>query len=488
VLQSAEMPLGAAPVVLLDSTLREGEQRAGVRLDVSEKIPILHLLEDFGVRIVEVGHPAISEDDERICREVRAASRQAEILMHSRASLADVEAVHRARADWIGIWASCNDLALRTKFADKSVHQIMQMVSSAVMAAKDLGLRVRFTVEDASRTEWDLIAEAAWTALQAGADRISLADTVGVLEPKSCAVLFSRAATEFPCEIEGHFHNDMGLALANALVAMDSGARVVDVSVLGIGERVGITDLLQLTVVLATLREDARFSLGLIPTLASTVAIASGYEPDDARPVIGRKAFTHGSAYHVAAVERDPAAYEPYSPSVVGAHRRLQENRPSLRRAESPVALRIRLPLRKGASELRFHRDGPGVRWVLLDSRVDDRASFYVMQRRIGTADSAEPHVDIHRHNCDSALVFFGNGPGGEGLTCGVLVGTEHEVVSSPCTVFVPASLDHCYRYVEGDGTVLNIVLASDYHASLLDADPSEHRATPAGRIEGLSR
>jgi 2-isopropylmalate synthase len=466
-----------AEVQVLDSTLREGEQKAGVRFAAEEKIVVLHLLEDFGIRLAEVGHPGISHEDERICRDVRIASRWAEILMHARADIAEVRAAHRARAHWVGIWASVNDLGFETKFVGRSLGDVLGRIRSAVAEAKELGLKVRFTIEDASRTGWERLAAAALTAKGAGADRISLADTIGALDPASSEALFSRAVEEFGGEIEGHFHNDLGLALANALAAIDVGVHVVDASVLGLGERVGITDLLQLAVVLKLHRGDGRFDLDLIPELARVVGLASGHRPDEIRPIVGRDAFTHSSAYHVEAVRRNPQAYEGFPPELPGRRRRMQDRRPPLKPPRIPVRLRVGRPFRREASELRYHRDGPGMRWVLLDSRVDDRASLYVMQRLIMDQEApSTPHVDLHRHTCDSVLVFFGRDTDGRGLCCRVVVGEEEETVDSPATVFVPAWVDHSYSYLEGQGIVLNIVLSGDYDASL--AEPTENELT----------
>lgn len=456
---------------LLDATLREGEQQAGVRFAVSDKIQILHLLEDFQVDIIEVGHPGISPEDERMCREVARSARRAEILMHARANVEEVRAVKRAGADWAGIWAAINETAVETKFVGHDVAYIQGKIQEAIREAKLLGLKVRFTIEDASRTSWDRIEAAARTALAAGADRISLADTAGVLEPCTCKELVSRAAAEFGCEIEVHLHNDLGLALANALAAIDAGAAVVDTTILGIGERTGITDLIQLSVALRHLRGDTRFDLRKIPELAQAIGLTTGYRPDELRPVVGRNAFTHTSAYHVQAVRRNPKAYEAYPPESVGRTRTLEQTRPPLGKPRLPAALAEGKPFVRGASELQYHRDGPGVRWVLLDSRIDPRASFYVIQRFIGLHGvpfTPEKHVDLHAHHCDSAFLFWGDRPDGTGLVCRVQFGNEQKTVESPASVFIPAGVEHSYHYVSGKGTYLNIVLAPDYNKSLL--------------------
>ncbi|MEC4817850.1 MAG: LeuA family protein [Scytonema sp. PMC 1069.18] len=323
-------------VQILDATLREGEQQAGVRFSIQEKIQILQLLEEFQVDLVEVGHPGISAEDEQICLEVAQAASCIEILMHARANVEEVKAAKRAKADWVGIWAATNSIATKTKFVEHDQDYIDKKIHTAIAEAKNLDLKVRFTIEDASRTEWEDIEWVGNIALAAGADRLSLADTVGILEPYTCTSLVSRAVATFGCEIEVHLHNDFGLALANALAAVDAGASVIDTSILGIGERTGITDLLQFAVILHQKRGQQYFPLEKIPQLACAVQIATGYQPDELRPVIGKNAFTHTSKYHVQAVKRDPQSYEVYPPELVGRVRKLEEQRPTIHQPQFP--------------------------------------------------------------------------------------------------------------------------------------------------------
>ncbi|NTU31560.1 2-isopropylmalate synthase [Brevibacillus sp. HB1.1] len=459
------------PFQILDATLREGEQQSGVRFTCEDKIRILHLLESYQIDLIEVGHPGISAVDEEICRKVAQSARRAQILMHARATVEEVHAVKRAKADWVGIWASINDLSIQTKFSHHQESYIQEKVQQAVIEAKKLGLQVRFTIEDASRTEWEKISSLGHVALQAGADRISLADTVGIWEPDTCKRIVTRAIEEFGCEIEVHLHNDLGLAQANALAAIDAGASVIDATILGIGERAGITDLIQLTVALQKLRNDHRYSLDRIPELVQAIRMTTGYRPDELRPIAGQNAFTHTSAYHVQAVKRNSKAYEPFPPETIGRTRLLEEKRPPLGSPKLPVSLQVGKPFPKGASELQYHRDGPGIRWVMMDSRVDERASFYVIQRIFGLCDLSgipEKHVDRHAHHCDSAFLFWGDASDGTGLVCHVQLGEEEKTVESPAAIFIPAGVEHSYHYVSGRGTYTNIVLSPEYNKSLL--------------------
>lgn len=458
-------------IQILDATLREGEQHPGVRFTAEDKIQMVHLLEKFPVDIIEVGHPGISAEDEEVCRKVARAASRCPILMHARANIDEVRAAKRAGADWVGIWASVNDVAWQTKFVGHDLAYVLRKIHDAITEAKNLGLKVRFTVEDASRTSWDRVKTAAQTALTAGADRVSLADTAGIWEPRTCKEMVTRAVEELQCQIEVHLHNDLGLALANALTAIDAGASVIDASIMGLGERTGITDLIQLSVALHTLRGEQRFELGMIPELVRAASLATGFRPDGLRPVVGRHAFTHTSAYHVQAVQRNPKAYEAYEPEWVGRTRKIQQGRPPLGHPKLPFTLLVGRPFSKGASELQYHRDGPGVRWVLMDGRVDPRASFYVIQRRFNSvtgSQKVEKHVDLHAHDCDSAFLFWGDQPDGTGLLCHVRVGNQEQLVESPASIFVPAGIEHTYHYVSGCGTYINIVLEPDYNNSLV--------------------
>lgn len=457
---------------IVDCTLREGEQQSGVRFSAEDKIYLLHQLEEFGVQIVEVGHPGISPEDEEICSRVIKAARSAKTLAHSRATVEEVQAAARVGADWVGIWGSVNPISLKTKWTNKSLDDICRLIYQAISEAKRLGLRVRLTLEDASRSDWIVLNQTARIAIEAGADRISLADTVGIWEPTSCHQLVSRAVTEWKHPVEVHCHNDFGLALANTLAAVDAGAQAVDVSILGIGERVGITDLLQLAVVLEESRGEQRFHLQKISSLADAVKNATGYNPDELRPVIGKNAFTHTSKYHRNAVIKNPVSYEPFPPKKVGRKRKIINNRPPLREPRLPVKLKISCPFKKESSELKYHRDGPGDRWVLIDHRVDKRASFYMMRRTIDKGmkpHSFGKHVDTHTHHCDSTLIFMGNEPDRSGLTCMVYLNGEEKVVHSPATIFIPAKAEHTYSYVSGTGDIYNIVLAPNYNESLYE-------------------
>lgn len=458
-------------IILLDSTLREGEQQSGVRFSKEDKIHLLHMLEDFGVTLIEVGHPSISAEEEEVCRSVAAAAKYAEVLMHARAQIGDVHAAYRAGADWVGIWASINTISLQTKYTNKSTKYVLQQVEHSIQEAKKLGMKVRFTIEDASRTNWEDIQLLGHLACSAGADRLSLADTVGIWEPQQCAAMVSAAVEAFDCEIEVHLHNDLGLAAANALAAIDAGVSVVDTTLCGIGERAGIVDLLSFSVILAEKRDIHDFKLTNIPELTRILQLASGSRVDHWRPIVGKDVFTHKAPYHIKAIHHHGSAYEGIAPEIVGKTRNILHEPIERKGSRLSLSLRVSEPFIKGASELKYHRDGQGDRWVQLDHRTDERTSFYVIKRIFHhdyTNVDLEGHVDIHAHHCDSAFIFWGNEADGTGLLCEVEIEGERQIIQSPKSIFIPAGLKHTYKYLSGAGTYTNIVLAPEYNASLL--------------------
>jgi 2-isopropylmalate synthase len=165
-------------IKLLDTTLREGEQALGVCFSVAEKIEIARLLDSFGVSFIEIGHPGISKEEEQACGAICSALPHIEFLVHARALVEDIHAAKNTNAPWVGIWASYNDISLAAKFTNKDRAWIQEQVRQSIGVAKQVGLKIRFTIEDASRTSLDLILELAKIAVLAGADRISLADTL----------------------------------------------------------------------------------------------------------------------------------------------------------------------------------------------------------------------------------------------------------------------------------------------------------------------
>lgn len=169
---------------LLDTTLREGEQTPGVSFTVEEKVKIARMLDDFGIDIIEVGHPVVSKDVKEACRVIAHEDLGTETMAHARALEGDIEMAKEVGVTWVGIFLGTSQLSL-----DHKLHvgrqKALRMIKESVSFAKELGLKVRFTPEDATRTDFDYLQKAILAAEEAGADRISIADTVGTATPAS---------------------------------------------------------------------------------------------------------------------------------------------------------------------------------------------------------------------------------------------------------------------------------------------------------------
>ena len=463
-------------IIILDTTLREGEQSRGICFSVEEKILLGKILRDFGVAIIEIGQPGISQSEKQNCIKITQEIEGVDLLVHARANTEDVLAARETRATWIGIWASYNDISLTTKFNNKSREWIKQEVVAAITLAKNLGFKVRFTIEDASRTSLEHIYDLGISATNAGADRISLADTVGTWHPSECYEMVKFAIEKFGTAIEVHLHNDLGLAHANAIAAIDAGATIIDASILGVGERAGICDLVPLAMTMSRFYGVNHFDFKLAQYLANAVSRIGCFDIEPSHPLVGLNAFTHVSKYHAKATQNNPEAYETIDPDEFARTRSIIVNK--LERKEVQRIndnMEINTPFIKGASELLHHRDGVGCRWVFMDNRIDPRSHVYIIERifDIDYTDAYQPHVDFHAHNCDSVFVFMGNNSDGTGLRASVTFVKDNnkttQIIDSPASIYIPASVYHSYSYICGTGRFLNFVLSPNYNESIIN-------------------
>ncbi|PKN58009.1 MAG: homocitrate synthase [Deltaproteobacteria bacterium HGW-Deltaproteobacteria-14] len=306
-------------VAIIDATLREGRQAPEVTLDAAASLEVARGLAASGVDMIEVGHPSASPAERERVRAVVDAGLGPPVLAHARATARDVEAVADAGADWVGVFLGVNETTRRARVPAAAIEELLARIDAAVRRAKELGLGVRYTVEDASRTTDAELVAAYRRAVDAGADRLCFADSVGALEPSVVASRVAAVRAAFPAlPLEVHLHNDRGLALANALAAVDAGASWVSASVLGLGERCGITDTCALMANLAHRGQRVLPPPGTLPALAATVARLAGIPHPRRAPVIGLHAFTHTARLHVLAVARDPNAYAWMPPEALG--------------------------------------------------------------------------------------------------------------------------------------------------------------------------
>ncbi len=308
--------------LILDTTLREGEQAPLVHFTVEQALELARQIDHSGVDFIEVS-PIVGEKQLQIAKAILAENLHSTIVLHCRARKEDIESLLPLEPSFIAMYLSTSDIHLSHKL-HMSREQALARAVEMVEFAKSHGLKLRFTCEDASRTERGYLLEMVKAVSKAGADRISITDTVGMMTP---AMMFSlikevRAATS--AGIDLHCHNDLGLALANSLAGIEAGADCIHATVNGAGERAGIPKIAEVAMALQVLygqRKD--ISIETLAKLSETFSQLSGLPTDPFAPVVGRNVFSHKGGTHLAAVLRNGSAYEAYSPESVGRKRRL---------------------------------------------------------------------------------------------------------------------------------------------------------------------
>ncbi len=304
-------------IEILDSTLREGEQTPGVSFTLDQKIALAKRLDAFGVDFIELGHPAVSPDVYEAVVSLNELDLKAKKMAHGRASKSDINDVAAIGVGWMGIFFGTSPLSLKHKF-NVTKSEALDRIETAVKYGKDKGLKLRFTAEDASRTDLDYLIQVGQLVQKAGVDRFSLADTVGCLTPTKMKGLVSQMVSELDIPIHVHCHNDFGMATANALSALEAGAQCVDVAINGLGERCGLPPLAEVVIALTNIyKVNGNWNLGLIPELSELTKAFSNLDSNANRPIVGKNAFTHKSGLHVKVVVKEPESYEAISPELV---------------------------------------------------------------------------------------------------------------------------------------------------------------------------
>jgi len=310
------------PLTVVDTTLREGDQFAGAQIGPTDRLRLAQALDAFGVDELELPSPALGPAAEEELKALVGLRLRAALRVHVRCHPGDLEAALRAGATGLHLYLGISPDRARSR--SRSWPQLAQEIRDSVRLARSAGAFVRFSAEDAFRTPVRQLFAAFDVAVEAGAQRLGVPDTVGVATPELVARTVRRVAARYPgIALEFHGHNDTGCAVANAVAAWRAGAECLDVTVLGIGERVGITSLSGLMARLYTLAPDrlAGYRLAQLPGLDARVAELAGIAIPFNQPLTGAHAFTHVAGVHTQAVLRVPATYEAIDPAVVGRTR-----------------------------------------------------------------------------------------------------------------------------------------------------------------------
>lgn len=316
-------------IKILDSTLREGEQTPGVYFAPETKLKIAEFLDHIGVDIIEAGNPAVDSEIALAVTRIANAGLKAKIGAHSLCRIDDVKKALDCNVSFLGVFFSVSSQRLQCDYnicLDAALDKIVEVITYA--REQNDSLLIRYTPEDTVRSPMKNVIEAASAAVQAGANIISIADTTGYTTPfqqKRSIYYFVKilkeelAKRELYPQIEVHCHNDRGLALANALDAYRAGTDIIDVSVMGLGERAGIVDLAELLINLSDLIEEKNFwKLGYLKDLYNLVSEYSHVPISPHHPAVGKNAFTHYAGVHVTAMAKDERLYQSLNPEIFG--------------------------------------------------------------------------------------------------------------------------------------------------------------------------
>ncbi len=326
---------------VVDSTLREGIQTAGVYLDLGRQVEIVAGLGAAGVGEIEVG-PATAPGDvlARLVARVRRDQPSMRVGVWCRALAPDIEAACALEPDVVAFCLPVSDLHLRVRLGHSPRWAVRQIASMVEYARHRGAPRVSVGLEDATRADPAVVERVVRAAVAAGVDRVRLADTVGIATPAAIAALVGRCRPLVPGTLAVHTHDDFGMATANAIAALDAGADTADVSLLGLGERAGIARTEEVCAFLA-LSRGAAFRVPELRALCHRVADWVGRTVPGESPVIGERVFDCESGLHVDGLVKDPRCYQPFSPALAGAVQRIRLGGKAGRNAVAAVVARL---------------------------------------------------------------------------------------------------------------------------------------------------
>jgi 2-isopropylmalate synthase len=316
-------------ISIFDTTLRDGEQSPGCSMDLREKVRMAEKLQELGVDIIEAGFPIASEGDFAAVRAVAIQCREVKVAALCRTAEQDVaraaEALTRAARPRIHTFCATSDIHLKHKLK-KSRAEVIAMTRAAVSQARSDAEDVEFSAEDATRSDIDYLCEVLDVAVDAGASVLNVPDTVGYTTPPEMAHLVQqvreRVVRDRDVSVSVHCHNDLGLAVANSLAALEAGARQIECTINGIGERAGNASLEEIVMALHVRADRLPFKTGIVTTelypASQLLSSIVGIDVQPNKAIVGRNAFAHEAGIHQHGVINNPLCYEIMTPESVG--------------------------------------------------------------------------------------------------------------------------------------------------------------------------
>jgi 2-isopropylmalate synthase len=316
-------------VVIFDTTLRDGEQCPGASMTFEEKLEVADLLDEMGVDIIEAGFPIASNGDFESVAEVARRTRNAVVAGLARAIPADIaragEAVKHARRPRIHTFVSTSPIHLEHQMR-KTQDQVIEIITATVTQARNLVDNVEWSAMDATRTPIEYLVRCVDTAIKAGATTINLPDTVGYATPAEYEAMFRAVRERVPGAdkviFSAHCHNDLGLAVANSLAALAGGARQIECTINGLGERAGNAALEEVVMAIKTRGDVLPYKTGIESTMlvraSKMISAVTSFPVQYNKAIVGRNAFAHESGIHQDGMLKNNTTYEIMTPESVG--------------------------------------------------------------------------------------------------------------------------------------------------------------------------
>ncbi|QQA42348.1 2-isopropylmalate synthase [Pelagovum pacificum] len=421
-------------VLIFDTTLRDGEQSPGATMTHAEKLEIAQLLDEMGVDIIEAGFPIASEGDFRAVKEISERAQNATICGLARANFKDIdrawEAVRPAKSPRIHTFIGTSPL--HRAIPNLDMDQMAERIHDTVTHARNLCDNIQWSPMDATRTEWDYLCRVIEIAIKAGATTINIPDTVGYTAPGESADLIRRLIATVPGADEvvfaTHCHNDLGMATANSLAAVEGGARQIECTINGLGERAGNTALEEVVMALRVRNDIMPYSTSIdttkIMNISRRVATVSGFAVQFNKAIVGKNAFAHESGIHQDGMLKNAETFEIMRPADVG----LSETSLVMGKHSGRAALRAKLKdlgLELADNQLndvfvRFKDladrkkevyDEDIVALVRQNEGAEDHLKLVSLRVVCGTAGPAEAEMAISVDGAEQTVSATGDGP-----------------------------------------------------------------------------